>query len=107
MDFKRNISKEISKNKGKRQEKKEEDMEEGKSSYIWFRPTNTREAVDTLNQVMYVIAFLSESLDPVEAGEHLELSDEASSGLCFVLDFIEETMRDSLELIDIKEIKEA
>lgn len=74
-------------------------MEEAKNEYSWFRPKNASEAADTLNQVTDVIAFLSDTLLVKEDGEHLEFSAEGSGELYFILAFIEETMRYSLELI--------
>jgi hypothetical protein len=80
-------------------------MEEAKYEY-WFRPKNGVEAVDTLYRVKDIIVFLSDSLQVKEYGESLSLSPEGSEGLYYIFAFINDTMHDSLELIDIKEIKE-
>jgi hypothetical protein len=67
--------------------------------YSWFRPRNAREAVDTLMQVKSIVALLTETVPSEEQGENLELSEEGSDGLYFLLSFVEETMGDCIELI--------
>ena len=74
-------------------------MGEAENKCYWYRPKDARDAVDTLDQIASVIAFLSDALLVEEWGKHLELSAEGAGGLNSILSFIEDTMKDSIELI--------
>ena len=74
-------------------------MGEAENNRYWYRPKDAKAAVDTLDQIASVVAFLSDALLVEEWGKHLELSAEGTEGLHSILSFIEDTLHGSIKLI--------